>query len=352
MTTPDSPQALGSATRSRRNLIAGICALAVVVGGVGAMLLMRGHSPAGSGDQAREQERDQGDEPARRAGGPMGIVVTIPPLEELARRLAPAGSSVRSLMTPGRSEHGYEFTPGDLAALAGADVVVYVGLGLEPQVEQFVTQNRSRSRRDVCFAIAAGVAPQAGADFKAAEHDEDHDDDGDHHHGVDPHLWLDPVQVRKLVPVLSGAIGASLRARGQDTAASAAALADAEETLLRDVDGIDAEYHRLLDPHKGGVIVTHHSAWGRLAGRYGLKVAAVIRPVESSEPTPGQIAAAVEAIRKQGAKTIFIEPQFDAQAARRIAEAAGVKVSTLDPLGTGDWFALMRANLKALAEGL
>ena len=46
-----------------------------------------------------------------------------------------ARSTVTVLMQPGKSEHGYEFTPADVAALATADLVVYVGLGLEGRIE-------------------------------------------------------------------------------------------------------------------------------------------------------------------------------------------------------------------------
>lgn len=291
--------------------------------------------------------------PAAESGGdgpaaPLKITVTIPPLRELAHRLAPAGSDIKVLMLPGQSEHGYEFTPVDIAALAGSDVVVYVGLGLEPQVEKFLADNRSRRRQDVCMAIAAGVSPEA-----EGEHDHGDDESGhEHSHAVDPHLWLDPALVRKLVPVLSGAIGAALKSGGGDSAEAITALVKAEEDLMRDIDAVDAEYRRALASHRDAVMVTHHSAWGRLAERYGLKIAAVIRPVESAEPTPGQITKAVEAVRHGNSRAIFVEPQFDPAGARRIAESAGVKVLVLDPLGSGDWISLMQANLKVLSEGL
>ncbi len=304
--------------------------------------------------------------PARKARSPgLNIVVTIPPLAELASRLAPQGSTVKVLMLPGQSEHGYEFTPGDLAALAKADVVVYVGLGLEPQVEKFIGENPDDDRRDVCFAAAAGVSPalsetaqDAGHDHDTADHNhkgpdhDGHDHEAHDHRGVDPHLWLDPTLVRRLVPVLSGAMGAALKSTQQDSPAAVSALVDAEESLERDVDAIDREYQLALAPHNNASIVTHHNAWSRLAARYHLNVAAVLRPIESSEPTPGQLAAAVQAIKDRGVKAIFVEPQFDSQTARRIAESAGAKVLVLDPLGKGEWFTMMRGNLEALKQGL
>lgn len=273
------------------------------------------------------------------------IVVTIPPLAELATRLAPSGASVTILMPPGRSEHGHEFTPGDLARLARADVVVYVGLGLEPQVEMFLAQRPDPRRREVCFATAVGIHQ---TDHHHHNHDHDHDHGECDHDGTDPHLWLDPELVRRLVPVLSGAIGSALKSSGRESPEAVHALIQAEEDLERDIAALDAEFRTALEPLRGMPIVTHHNAWGRLADRYGLRIAAVLRPIESAEPTPGQVAQAVSAIREQGASMIFVEPQFDAAPARRVADAAGASVGVLDPIGDGRWFDLMRSNLVSL----
>jgi zinc transport system substrate-binding protein len=276
-----------------------------------------------------------------RKPGPLRVVVTVPALVGLIKPLLPSGATVTAIMPPGRSEHGYEPTPHDIATLGGADIAVYVGLGLEPAVESFLKKHPSKTRRDVCFAAAAGI--------QAEPHDHAHDDHGhDHTHAVDVHLWLDPDLCVKLIDAVAEQVGpamADVEGGGPWSAVDAAAKLKAE------IRSLDQECREKLVPLAGRSIVTHHNAWQRLADRYGLKVAAVIRQTDS-EPTPGAIADAVDAIRKQGARAVFVEPQFDPEAAKRIADAAGVKLGVLDPLGTGDYFAMMRANVKALVEAL
>jgi len=98
--------------------------------------------------------------------------------------------------------------------------------------------------------------------------------------------------------------------------------------------------------------VTHHAAFARVADRYGLEVSAVLRPIETIEPSPADIAGAKRAIDESGVGAIFIEPQFGGGEAERLAESAGVELVVLDPLGGGDWFTLMSKNLDALIEGL
>lgn len=281
-----------------------------------------------------------------REPGPMRVVVTIAPLAGLVRELAPPNCTVTTLIAPGQSEHGYEFTPEDLAALARADLVVYNGLGLEAKVDRFVRECPSAARVDFCAAGELGLAQPEGAMPHGAGHHADDDDDD--HGPVDVHVWLDPALVRAIVPKLAAALDRAGDLPGVPPTGASPSV----DAVLARIDELDREYRRRLTPLAGRAIVTHHNAWSRLASRYGLRVAAVIRPVESSEPTPGQIAACVHAIREQGVRTIFVEPQFDGSAARHVAASAGVEVRVLDPLGDGDWFKVMYANLDALAGGL
>jgi ABC-type Zn uptake system ZnuABC Zn-binding protein ZnuA len=219
---------------------------------------------------------------------------------------------------------------------------VYVGLGLEGKLEDVLAKQDLPRRQVVSFADAVGIK---------AEHDHDHGDhaDHDHEHAVDPHLWLNPVLVDALVPALAQAVLNAEKQRGRDAEAVLQRLDAAALALRGRIDGVDKAWGEGLMPFRGQAVVTHHNAFSRPAERYGFKVAAVIKQFED-EPTPGDIAKVVSAIRAEGVKAIFVEPQYNPASARRIAELAGVKVGTLDPIGDGDWFALMQKNLDSLVE--
>jgi zinc transport system substrate-binding protein len=295
---------------------------------------------------------------ARAGESPLKVVVTVAPLKGLVEPLLPEGSSVTVLMQPGKSEHGYEFTPADMAAVAKADVFVYVGLGLEGRLER--TVNQMRGHRVVCFADAVGIEAAAKDPHGEKEHAPEHaKDDHDHEHAVDPHLWLDPSLSEKLVDAVAKAVFEAQVAKRDPKSTGLEAqeveskrVLAAASALKEQVRAVDAEWKQRLAPLKGRAVVTHHNAFSRPAERYGFRVAAVIREFETSEPSPGDIAKVVEAVRKEHVKTIFVEPQFSSAAADRIAERAGVKVGHLDPLGDGDWFEMMKSNLDALVSGL
>lgn len=279
------------------------------------------------------------------SAAPVSVVVTIAPLKGLVERLAPTGSTIRVLMPPGRSEHGYEFTPADLAALGRADVSIRVGLGLEPKVEEFVKKRPGKDRTDLSFAECLGII---GHDDHEG-HDHAHDE---HEHAIDPHLWLDPSLVEAFVPHMAKAVREASARKRPLTETETEALAAKEQQLIADIRAVDAAWRARLAPFKGRSIVTHHNAFPRPAKRYGLKVAAVIRGLENAEPKPSALDSVVKAIRSEGVHAVFVEPQFNAGLAERIAKAAGVKVARLDPLGDGDWFALMATNLESLATNL
>jgi ABC-type Zn uptake system ZnuABC Zn-binding protein ZnuA len=270
-----------------------------------------------------------------RAPGPIRVVVTIPPLAGLVKPLLPENASVKILMTPGRSEHGYEFTSGDIDRVARADVVMCVSKELEPAVVKFLTDPSDPNRRIVRFDRDTGIGPGVADHGKSP---------------IDPHVWLDPelciILVNALEPTVLDALTAASDLKGAATVAAKA------EELRTKIQAVDDEYKARLGPLKGRSIVTHHNAWGRIADRYGLKVAAVMRDIDEGEMTPRAVAETVAAIKNQGVKAVFIEPQFDRTAAQRIAEQTGVKIATLDPLGDGDWFRMMRANLDSLTEAL
>lgn len=280
----------------------------------------------------------------------LNIVVTIPPLVGLVKPLLPAGSEVKLLMPPGRSEHGYEFTPSDLAAVAKADILIYVGLGLEPRIEKEVKDRPVARRVVVCMSDALGI--------KAPERDHANHDHADHEHGpdcdhgpVDQHLWLDPKLVERFVPIVATAIK-SAYAKAEAPPIDTMHVDDAARRLVDEIKALHDQYVERLAPLKGRAFVTHHNAFSRLADRYGLVIAESVREFDNSDPTPKEVEQIIKTIRDRQVTTIFIEPNYNAKVAERIAKAAGAKLGRLDPLGDGDWFKMMRTNLDQLVTSL
>ncbi len=280
---------------------------------------------------------------------PLRCVVSIAPLAGLVAPLIEAaspGARVEVLIPAGVSEHGYEPTPAQVAALARADLVVLVGLGLERAIERAARERPDFVGRAAVFAEVAGIAPTNPPHGPAAGHDHEA---GDCDHGsTDPHLWLDPALAMKLVSHVYDMLLARLAE--PHGSPCRAALRVAADQLVAELQTLDAQYAAALAPHAGKPVVVAHDAWGFLARRYALEFVP-ISGLSAGEPTPGALANAVDVVKRRGLTSVYVQPQLSPAAVRRIAAATGTTVRTLDPLGTGDYFAFMRANLDALVAG-
>ncbi|MBX3358854.1 MAG: zinc ABC transporter substrate-binding protein [Phycisphaeraceae bacterium] len=289
--------------------------------------------------------REEPPEPA-----PIKAVVTVAPLKGLVEPLLPPGSTVEMLIPPGVSEHGYEIPPSKLALLAKADLVVYVGLGLEPQVEKFLKDNPRPTRKTVCFAEAVGVKADPADQHDHGPGDADHDHG--HDHAIDPHLWLDPILAKRFVTHLGLEVVDLLLTRADEPDPTIRlASTKAMNALLDRIDKVDREYEHAISDARYKTIVVAHDAFGRLGKRYSLRVVP-IAGLNAAEPTPSDIERATAAVNEQAIKVVFVEPQLSKSTAQRIADATGARVLTLDPLGDGDWFALMSSNLKSIRTAL
>lgn len=280
-------------------------------------------------------------------GGALRVVVSIPPLKGLVEPLLPKGSEITVLIPPGASEHGYEIPPGALASIVHADLVVYVGLGMEPQVDKALVNRPNPDQIAVQFAAAVGVS----ADGDDPDHKHEPGDGHDHHHAVDPHLWLDPVLTEKFAAELGKTVGLLVGKR--EGHAGSPATDDKTQTVVNLIRNVHDEYDRALSPGRTRhrTIIVAHDAWRRLGERYQFNTLA-LHGLSAAEPTPADLKAAIDAIKGEGLTTIFVEPQLSPAAAKRIADATGAKTAVLDPLGDGDWFAMMKRNLAALKAAM
>jgi ABC-type Zn uptake system ZnuABC Zn-binding protein ZnuA len=293
-----------------------------------------------------------------REPGPMRIVVTLPPLMWAVQALAPPDAQITLLTPPGAGCEGIELTPTQAAAINTTDLLVCSGSVLDQQVKQ--RGDQAKGARIVVLAMSETIVPDLPK-LPGTPHNQQL---VLHYSG--PHLWLDPALmeqwIESLLAALERVFGDICGPNYSNSNATRDCVADSllfkrhcvkqGGSLAQQSRDIDAEYRDRLAPFKGRSIVTHHDAWSAVAHRYGLEVAAVIQHTHDAEPSPADLADAARIMKAKGIKAIFIEPQLNPAAANRIAEITGAKVLTLDPLGDGDWPAMMRKNLDALVEGL
>ncbi|HVM35105.1 MAG TPA: metal ABC transporter substrate-binding protein [Actinomycetota bacterium] len=247
------------------------------------------------------------------------VVAAFYPLAWAAEAVGGGDVVVTDLTPPGAEPHDLELTPGQVRQLAGASLVVYVGAGFQPAVEEL-----------------AADRPAAALDVLA---------DG----GNDPHVWLDPVAMTEIVEEIAARLAEKSPAR-------ATAIERRAERTRRDLRALHDDFTAGLRGCERREFVVSHDAFGHLAERYDLEQIAISGLDPEAEPAPGRIAEVADLARDRGVTTIFFETLVSPAVAETIAGEAGLETEMLDPLETepqeGDYLDGMRANLAALRRAL
>jgi zinc transport system substrate-binding protein len=280
---------------------------------------------------------------APRAAKRTDVVAAFYPLAFAAAAVGGRYVDVANLTPPGVEPHDLELTPDEVDALQDAGLVVVMGKGFQPAVEQ-VAGERDRGTLEVL-----GRLPIDSTGKRVANEGEQSDQ------ALDPHVWLDPVLMGKVVGEVRGALAKADPAHATAFDANAAKL----QTKLA---ALDAEYRAGLATCQRHLIVTSHEAFGYLARRYGLRQEGISGLSPEAEPSAKRLGELSDLAERKGVTTVFTEELVSPKVAETLArEAGGLRVAVLNPLEGltdrdvqrgDDYFAVMRANLRKIRRAL
>ena len=267
------------------------------------------------------------------------VVASFYPLAEAASRVGGDLVSVQNLTPPGVEPHDLELAPDDIEAIANADVIVYLGGGFQPAVEDALAEAEHAVTVDALDAVATNAAPASEADEGLT---------------VDPHVWLDPARYEEIVRSVSAALSEADPANEATYAANA-------EAYIGQIAALDEEFRVGLSDCERITIVTSHEAFGYLADAYGLTQVGILGLSPEAEPDPRRLAELRDLVQREGVTTIFAEELVSPKVAETLASEAGVQVAVLNPIESltdaqeragEDYLSLMRENLDTLRRAL
>lgn len=283
----------------------------------------------------------------------MTVVTSIHPYYALVQEVVGENAEVVRLLPPGASPHTFDPTPRDVAQLSDADLVVLNG-GLDEWVLNLVEASGTEAEvfeaiSELSFESVGGEEQAEGEEEHAEESGEEDAEDHTHEHGVNPHIWLEPTLMAEAIPLLVN------RLAEVDPENADAYRANGEQ-LVNELNALDAELQKVMEPLQDAAFVPFHDAWPYFARHFGLDLIVEIEPAPGREPSPAYIAEALSLIEGSGADAIFSEVGLSARPAEVVAESAGLPLYILDPLGGGaeteTYTALMRYNVGVVQEAL
>jgi zinc transport system substrate-binding protein len=256
------------------------------------------------------------------SSGATQVVAGLYPLAFAAEEVGGAGVEVKNLTPAGAEPHDLELTPREVEEIHDADLVVYLGEGFQPAVEEAVER-----------AGVPAIDALDGLDLR--------DEDGT----VDPHVWLDPIRFAQAVERIGAELGREAPAR----------------QLASRLRELDRDYREGLAHCRSHELVTTHDAFGYVADRYGLEVIPITGLSPEVEPSPQDLEHIVSLVEERGVTTVFTETLLSPEIGETVAREAGAQTAVLNPLEGltedelargDDYFSVMRANLAALRSGL
>jgi zinc transport system substrate-binding protein len=279
------------------------------------------------------------------AGGGVHVVASFYPLAEAARVVGGALVSVENLTPPGVEPHDLELAPDDLETIQSADLVLLVGGGFQPAIEEAV-------------ADAEGTVVDALEGLATLPPPEEEEQEGGGHEGeeltADPHVWLDPTLFGAIVERLSEALS--------EVAAGDAAEFEANaQAYIAEIETLDGEFQMGLATCKRRLMVVNHAAFGYLADAYDLEQVAISGVSPEAEPDAQRLGELAGLVQREGVTTIFTEELVSPEVAETLADEAGITTAVLNPLegltpeevdAGEDYLSVMRTNLETLRAGL
>ncbi|TVR96822.1 MAG: zinc ABC transporter substrate-binding protein ZnuA [Rhodospirillales bacterium] len=291
---------------------------------------------------------------AATAAEPPKVTVTIKPIHSLVAGVM-AGAGEPSLLIKGAgSPHAYSLRPSEARELEQADVVFWVGDGLEAFLARPL-QTLAANARVVELAEADGLtllAYREGGPWEPHDHAHDHDhghghshshdhghghdhkhehdhahDHGHHHHGLhDMHIWLDPMNAVAMVRAIAATLAEADPAHADRYRDNAAAVIERLEILHGE---LEAELADVRDrPY-----VVFHDAYQYFEQRYGLNPVGSITVSPERAPGAARLAEIRDRIKTAGAVCVFSEPQFEPALVKVVTEGTDARTGVLDPLG-------------------
>lgn len=266
------------------------------------------------------------------AAAPLSLVATTSILGDVVRRVAGEGVEVTTLLPPDTDPHTFEPVPQDLVAIARADLVFAVGAGLEAELEPFLAQ---ASR---VVEVSRGIELRSFPDGR-----------------VDPHVWLNPLNVAVWV----GNIAAALGDLDPERAEAYRTRAEAFERKLAELDAWIQDQVQNV-PEGRRVLVVDHLAFGYFCDRYGFRQLAILPGFSTlAEPSARELAELEQELRGLSVTAIFVSHTTTSPLVDQVARDTGVRVVRLyvgalsGPEGPApNYLELMRYDVSAIVAAL
>ncbi|MFN4008903.1 MAG: metal ABC transporter solute-binding protein, Zn/Mn family [Pannonibacter sp.] len=239
------------------------------------------------------------------SAAPLSVVATTGMIADAARAVGGDAVTVTALMGSGVDPHSYRQTRSDIVVMTKADLVLWHGLYLEAQMEDFFA-DLAKKRRVVAVADAVDTSRLLGHQDYAGRYD--------------PHVWMDPVLWSDVVIAVRDALTEALPSGADAFKANA-------ETYLAELAALDAYSREVLAsvPEGSRVLLTAHDAFSYFGRAYGYEVIGIQGISTQSEAGLNRVSELVDLLVSRKIAAVFVESSVSDRNIRALIEGAAAK---------------------------
>ena len=244
------------------------------------------------------------------------LMVSIAPLKYVVDEITEGDFQVGVLVPAGASPETFDPTPRQIAEANDATLLFTTGL---IEFEQNIVQRLSNNSNIV--ALSSGIDLIEGEHSHHEEHS--HESHGhSHHHGIDPHIWISPKELKVVARNAYEAITKQYPDSVKYT--------EAYERFDKELDSLDTMCRQLCDDSATTAFVIYHPALTYFARAYSLEQIAI--EADGKDPSAKHIAEIIDTAREKGVKCLLYQVQYPRSVVDVIARDMGVEPREFDPL--------------------
>ncbi len=274
------------------------------------------------------------------------IMTATTDLASLAQEIGGDKVDVESVARGYQDPHFVDPKPSFLLKLSKAELLIVVGLELEigwlpplitqssnPRIQVGAPGYFDASRFARIMELPTGQVTRA---------------EGDVHPLGNPHYWLDPDNGLRIAKGIQNKIS---EMRPND----ATYFAERYDAFAQRLKQSDQQWQAQMKPYAGRKVVTYHRSWPNFAEHFGLNVVGYVEPRPGIPPSPQHTVELIGQMKRDGVKSIMVEPYFDLKTPNSIARETGGQVVVLMPSVGGekeitDYFKLFDYDIAKLKK--
>jgi len=260
------------------------------------------------------------------------VAVTIKPVHSLVAGVMLGVGEPELLIQDVQSPHDFNLRPSDMRMLQEADLLVWVGPGVESTLARLFEKSSfdARIERLTLLPGLGSPPPRDSAEWEARRHNAPVDPEPEEHHhhqGIDSHIWLSPAVAQLIVARVGGILGE------MDPEHEGVYRANADRLIER-LQRLDDELAAKLAPLRDRPFVVFHDAYHYFDSHYGLNAVGSVSISPERQPGARHLHELRAKIERLQARCVFSEPQFRPKLVHNLIEGTSAKAGELDPLGS------------------